>query len=64
MTEKKRRGKISFINLRVVSELNKCRVSEQNAVHLISAIADGLGHDLETLVINKTSIASIRKKLT
>jgi len=55
------RGKIDFINERIVSALDKCRVSDRDAMHLLIAIAEALGHDVNGLIINRTSLQRARQ---
>ena len=43
--------------------MDKCRLSDRNAIHVISSVADALGHDLKNLVINRTSLQRLRTKL-
>lgn len=46
--------KIKFINERLIAALDKCGVTERNAMYLISTVAFALGHDLDELVIRDT----------
>lgn len=55
-----KRGTVSFINERIVSALDKCMISDRNAMHLLGATAEALGHDVSKLVLNRTSIRKIR----
>lgn len=55
------RGKINFINERIVSALDKCKVSDRYGMHLLIAIAEALGHDVNGLIINRTSLRRARQ---
>lgn len=57
------RGHKHFITERVVSALDNAKVSDGKAVHLIIAVAEALGHRVEELVINRSSIRRIRTKI-
>ncbi|XP_076298843.1 uncharacterized protein LOC143217957 [Lasioglossum baleicum] len=64
---KKRRGQKAFITDKLVATLDKCKVSDRDAVRIITATAQALNHDVDDLIINRTSIrhqrTNIRKKL-
>lgn len=47
----------------MAAALDRCKVSDRNAVFLISSIAKSLGHDVSTLLLNKESIRYSRKKI-
>lgn len=47
----------------MAAALDRCKVSDRNAVFLISSIAKSLGHDVSTLVLNKESIRNSRKEI-
>lgn len=57
-----KRGKIHFIDPRIVAALDKCKVSSTNAVHILSAVAAALDHRVQDLVINRRSIDRCREK--
>lgn len=54
------RGKIYFIDARTIAALDKSKVSSENAVHIATAIAAALGHNIQDLVISKSSIDRCR----
>lgn len=56
------RGKGEFINERIVSVLDKCKISDRDAVHVLIAVAEGLGHNVNDLIINRTSLRRMRSK--
>lgn len=61
---KKSRGTINiFQNEKVVAALDKCKVSDRDAVHLVCAIAEALGVDINTLTLNRSSIRRHRQKV-
>lgn len=60
---KRKRGKINFITANLVTFLDKCKVSDRDAVRILVTTAQALNHDVHDLVINKTSIHNIRSKL-
>jgi len=55
-----KRGKIDFINDRLVIVLDRCKVSDHDAVHVLMETAEALGHDTCNLIINRTSIRQRR----
>ncbi|CAH0546982.1 unnamed protein product [Brassicogethes aeneus] len=52
---KNKRARVDFINNRIVSPLDRCKISDRNAVHLLIAVAEALGHDVSNLIINRSS---------
>lgn len=60
---KKSRGTVSVINEKVAAVLDQCQLSDRKSVHLIIAIAQSLGQDVNSLVVNRTSIHNYREKL-
>lgn len=56
------RGKIHFIDPRLVATLDNCKVSGRYATHLLAAVAVSLGHDVSQLVINRESVRLCRQK--
>lgn len=56
----KKRGQHNFITPKLVSVLDKCKVSDRDAVRILIATAQALKHDVSNLVINATSIRRIR----
>lgn len=51
-----------FITSKLVATLDKCKVSDRDAVRILIAAAEALDHDISTLVISKTSIRLCRKQ--
>lgn len=60
---KKPRGSVNILNEKLVATLDKCQISDRNAVRIISALAKACGLDLNDLIINKSSINDHRKQL-
>jgi len=52
----KKRGRKNFITPKLVAALDRCKLRIRESVFVIQATAEALGHDLNNLVINKTSI--------
>lgn len=57
------RGKVDFITDRLVAVLDRCKISDRDAVHLLVAVAEALGHDVHNLIINRTSIKNRRQNI-
>lgn len=55
-----KRGRKDFISLRVVSSFDKAKASDGNGIHILIAIAEALDHDLNELIINRTSLRARR----
>lgn len=66
-TRKKLRGRTQIITPKLITILDKCKVTNRDAVQIIIAIAQVLGHDVNDLAINRTSIrhqrSQMRKKI-
>lgn len=54
-------AKINFINSRVVAALDSYKIADRAAVHIIIAVAEALGHSIENLIINRSTIQRVRK---
>lgn len=54
-------GKKHFIDDRMLACMDKCKISTRDAIHFISATALALGHRVEDLVLNRTTVQSMRK---
>lgn len=52
-----------FITPKLVAVLDRCRVSARNSIFILQAAAEALGHNLENLIITKTSIHQQREKI-
>lgn len=56
------RGKTEFINERVAAALDKCKISDRDAIHVIIAVVEALGLDTNELIINRSSLRRMRQK--
>lgn len=56
------RGKTIFFTPRLLSTLDKWKITDGAAVHILSATADALGYDIEDLILNRSSIRRMRQK--
>lgn len=56
-----RRGTKRFITPRLVEALDNAKLSDGMSIHVMIAIAEALGHNVEELVINRTSLSEKRK---
>ena len=54
---------MQLITPKLVATLDKCKVSDRDAVRILSATAEALGHDVTNIVINRNSICRCRKRL-
>lgn len=57
-----KRGRKSFITARLVAALDNAKVSDGMAVHILIAAAEALGHHVEDLVINRSTIHRLRQE--
>lgn len=58
----RKRGKKNFIDDRMLACMDAGNMSSPLAIHFISATAKALGHNIEDLVLNCTSLREQRKK--
>lgn len=56
------RGKRNVINERVTAALDRCKISDRNAIHLIIAIVDALGHNANDFIINRSTLRNTRRR--
>lgn len=56
------RGRKQWMTPRLCSVLDKTKVSNRDAVHIMMAMADALNVPVDNLVINHTSIYELRKE--
>lgn len=57
------RARKNFITPKLVAVLDRCQLSASDAVYVLEAVAEALGHNVDSLVINKTSIYRCRRAL-
>lgn len=55
------RTKVNFINKRITSALDKCKTTDRNAIHLLVAVAEALGHSANDLIINRSTLRKMRQ---
>lgn len=58
----RKKRKIDFINERIVAAFDAAKVSDYRAMHIISAIVDALGHDINNLNVSRSTLNAHRKK--
>lgn len=56
------RGRKSFLTPRLLSALDKWKISADAAMHLITAVADALGHNINEYALNTKTLSRLRKK--
>jgi hypothetical protein len=56
------RAKKGIINSRLSAALDKCKVSDRDAVHLLTAFVEGLSLNPSEYIINRTSIKNARER--
>lgn len=61
LSKGRKRGRKSFITARLVAALDNAKVSSGMAVHILIAAAEALGHRVEELVINRSTIHRLRQ---
>lgn len=59
---KPKRGRINIMTQRLASALDNAKVSDGMAVHVLIAAAEALGHRVEELVINRSSIHRLQQE--
>ena len=58
----RKRGSSKFITNKMLSALDKCKISDRDAMHLIITTAEALGRDVTKLFINRPSLQRSRKQ--
>lgn len=56
------RGKNNFITDKLSAALDRCKISDRDAVHILLATAQSLGVNTDALIINRTSIKCTRER--
>ncbi|XP_050524139.1 uncharacterized protein LOC126895882 [Daktulosphaira vitifoliae] len=59
----KQRGTIDIMTVKLSSALDRCKISDRDAVHIIIAVAESLGHDVNDIIVNRSSIKRHREKI-
>lgn len=57
-----KRGRRQFITSRLASALDNAKLSDGMATHILVAAAEALGHRVEELVLNRSSIRRARQE--
>lgn len=65
-TRKERSGKKSekrmIFTPRMLAALDRCQVTNRQAMHIISSVALALGHSLDEIILNRNSLIKYRKE--
>lgn len=56
-----KRGRKNFLTSRVLSSLDKWQISNNAAMHLISAVVEALGHDVDEYAFNTRTLQRLRE---
>ena len=62
-SSKKARGTQQVVTTKLVATLDNCKVSDRDAARIILSVAEALGHNLDDLVVNRSSIRRYRYQL-
>ncbi|KAL4141736.1 hypothetical protein QTP88_004317 [Uroleucon formosanum] len=57
------RGKKNFITPKLAIALDRCKISNRDAVHILTATVEAFGIHVNDLILNRTSINRIRQRL-
>ncbi|CAI6374941.1 unnamed protein product [Macrosiphum euphorbiae] len=57
------RGKKNFITPKLAIALDRCKISDRDAVHILTATVEAFGIHVNDLILNRTSINRIRQRL-
>ncbi|XP_049307370.1 uncharacterized protein LOC125777157 [Bactrocera dorsalis] len=60
---KRKRGRRTIITPKLAAALDKCKISDRNAVHILAAAIEALGYNVENFAINRCSIHNFRENL-
>lgn len=63
LNPKKFRASFNILDDELVTVLDKCKLSDRQAVYVIYAVAKALKFNIKDLILNKKSIGEYRKKL-
>lgn len=58
----KTRGRKDIMTAKLSSALDRCKISDRDAVHIIIAVAEALKVEVSDLVVNRSSIKRYREK--
>lgn len=54
--------KVHFIDDRLVAALDACKISDPQAMHIVTSVAVALGHDPKDLVLSRSTIQRCRSE--
>ncbi|KAL1488832.1 hypothetical protein ABEB36_014627 [Hypothenemus hampei] len=57
----KSHGTYNILNKKLITKLNKCQISERNAVRIIAVVAEACGVDIIYNILNKKFIIVVKK---
>lgn len=57
------RGTVHVLTEKVVATLDKCKLSYRNSTRIVTAVAEALGIDVQSLIITKTAMYDARRKI-
>lgn len=60
---KQSRGTKRIITPKLAAALDACKISDRHAVHVICAVVESLGHNIQDYVLNRTSLHLAREKI-
>ena len=60
---KRARGSRTLLTHKLSTALDKCKISDSDAIHILIATTEALGHDFQNFVINRSSIHISREKI-
>lgn len=52
----KKRGTIEIMSTKLLSALDKCKISDRDAIHIIISTAEAIGQDISKLKINRSTL--------
>lgn len=61
--DKESRGRKIIVTPKVAASLDKCRISDRDAVHVLFAVTEALGHDASQYALNRSTIYRARRIL-
>lgn len=56
------RGTQDFITQKLAAALDRCKISDRNAMYILMTAAEALGHNIENLILNRSSLRDRRRQ--
>lgn len=56
-------GTINIVTPKIVAAFDACRISDRYGVHILTAVAEALGHDVSSLSISRTTLQRSRQRM-